>query len=1180
MNRTSLKNYAPQARRDFIQAMTDRAAFYGITAKNIEPMTAKGDVVVIGGREYPKAIADKRTRLEERIQRDGFNQTVDAVAYSWFNRFVALRYMELHGYLEHGYRVLSHPERKPFPEILEHAEHLDLPTLDKNTVIDLKLAGNKENELYRLILLAQCNALHASIPFLFEEINDETELLLPEGLLNSDSLIRKLVDGIAEEDWEKVEIIGWLYQYYISEKKDEVIGSVVASEDIPAATQLFTPNWIVRYLVQNTLGCKWLSTYPESSIRGQMEFYIEPTEQEQEVHAKLKEITPESLNPEEITFLDPACGSGHILVEAYDLFKAIYQERGYRTKDIPSLILQKNLFGFEIDDRAAQLAMFALLMKARADDRRILDSKVHLNIICFVESKALNPADLVNAINQDVGGIGSGNVSQFDIGELVELFAHAKTFGSLIQVPLSSGNKLETIESRLSLIEKGDGFAWRSLKQFPALLKQAKCLGAKYDVVVANPPYMGNKYLSPFLKKFLKEYYLGFDKDFFAAFMVRNLVFAKPNGKLGYMTPFVWMFISSFEKLRDVFINNATITTLIQPEIHAFFDSAFVSLACFTCESTNIPKYKSSFIRLTDFYGPDLQAPKALEAIQNKNCGWYYEAKPEDFKKIPESPLAYWAPKEVFSAYQNNKTIGKIVDPRQGLTTSDNNKFVRKWYEVSIDKIGFGMKNSTEANASRKKWFPFNKGGEYRKWFGNIIEVVDWENDGLNIRNLVCKKYPYLNGNPDFVTKNRQYYFRKGITWSKISSAKVAARFQPEGVIFSDAGECIFPEVNMLGFSGLINSSFSQFCLSFLAPTLNFKSSDIGKLVLPKKDSLASVESIAKELVHLFKDDWDSQEISMDFKGYPFFDKGGSIKSSVIKYRAIRLDLFNKAKESEEKINCIFKNDFCLDDSFQTDVSDVSLINWDNDEIAIRIVSFGIGCVLGRYSLNSKGLIYASGLNDNFCFSEYNNFTPDDDGIVPVLNQDWGIPDDATERFVQFISVAWPKEHLEENLQFVAECLGGKPDEPARNVIRNYFTTGFYKHHLQLYKRRPIYWLFSSGKQKAFQALVYLHRYNEGTLSRMRTEYVIPLQGKISGRIEQLEADKLKATSTSQRKKYQKEQDDLKKQQAELLVFDEKLKNYADQRIKLDLDDGVKVNYAKFGDLLAEVKAVTGGSDE
>lgn len=558
---------------------------------------------------------------------------MEAMAYTWFNRLVAIRFMELHGYLDHGYRVLSHPENKSTPEILEHAEHVDLPGLKKDVVIDLKLAGNKEGELYRLLLTAQCNALHTAMPFLFERIDDETELLLPDNLLYSDSPIRKLVREIEEEDWQQVEIIGWLYQFYISEKKDEVIGKVVASEDIPAATQLFTPNWIVKYLVQNALGRQWLATYPSSALRQQMEYYIEPAEQTPEVQDQLKTITPTSLNPEELTLLDPACGSGHILVEAYDLFKAIYQERGYRAKDIPALILQNNLFGLEIDDRAAQLASFALMMKARNDDRRIFDSEVKPNILAFEDSHGMNAVDITNALNspinkedvpseylfeeiqEDKDGLFSkktlaekGHVSQGDIASLLELFENAKTFGSLIRVSTRLVDKLPEIERRLGDVSKHGDLTHAPARVIKPLLQQAGLLAKYYDAVVANPPYMGFRLMTPEIKRFARTAYPNSKADLFAICAERFLLFLDENsdGTLALMTPFTWMFIQSYEHLRSRFLAEGTLTSLIRPEYHSFFDSAFVPICAFIFRRIRIPQFKGSFIDLASFYGEDI----------------------------------------------------------------------------------------------------------------------------------------------------------------------------------------------------------------------------------------------------------------------------------------------------------------------------------------------------------------------------------------------------------------------------------------------------------------------------------------------------------------------------------------------------------------------------------------------
>jgi hypothetical protein len=586
MNRNKLKTYAPEARRDFIQAMTDRAAFFGLTAKKVEPAVVRGDVAVIAGRDHPRAVADKRKKLEARIATDGFEQTMETMAYTWFNRLVAIRFMELHGYLDHGYRVLSHPDGKQTPEILEHAEHVELPGLKKDRAVDLKLEGNKESELYRLLLTAQCNALHKAMPFLFERINDETELLLPDNLLHSGSLVRKLVDGIDEEDWKEVEIIGWLYQFYISEKYEQVIGRAVASADIPAATQLFTPNWIVKYLVQNTLGRQWLATYPNSGIRGQMEFYIEPASQTAEVTNQLKSITPASLDPEALTMLDPACGSCHILIEGFDLFKAIYLERGYRRRDIPAVILQKNLFGLEIDDRAAQLGAFSLMMKARADDPRIFDKDAKPNVLSFQETKGIDADGVVNALNAPLSdkemsrdflfeeidqtetpllvrkAPRANKISKPDIALLLALFENAKTFGSLIQVPAALVVKLPEIKERLDAVLKhGDLIHGAALALAP-VLDQAQSLARQYDVVVANLPYMKGSQMPSILKAFTEENFPLSKSNSFACFIERSLSFGVDTSYVALITLHGWLFTERYKNLRSKIVGNDTLLSV------------------------------------------------------------------------------------------------------------------------------------------------------------------------------------------------------------------------------------------------------------------------------------------------------------------------------------------------------------------------------------------------------------------------------------------------------------------------------------------------------------------------------------------------------------------------------------------------------------------------------------------
>ena len=542
MNRNTLEAYAQKARRDFIAAVTGRAAFYGLTAKTIEPVVEQGDVTMIGAHAFPRNVTAPRKRLEERIQQDGFEQVMEAIAYTWFNRFAAIRYMELHGYLDHGYRVLSHPEGRPYPEILEHAADVDLPNFDREKAVELKLDGSKDEELYRLLLKAQCNALHQAMPFLFERIGDETELLLPANLLHTDSLIHRMVESIDESAWGQIEIIGWLYQFYISEKKDQVIGNVVASEDIPAATQLFTPNWIVKYLVQNSLGAQWLATYPHSQLSGKMEYYIKPAEQTDEVKVQLAAITPGTLNPEALTLIDPASGSGHILVEAYDLFKAIYLERGYRQRDVAQLILEKNLFGLDIDGRAAQLTGFALMMKGRANDRRLFERGVELNVMSLVDSKGFDAERLAQSVKLATYGLTAS-----DLTELKRLFEHASTFGSLIQVPEELAAKLPALK-QLSEATSQDLFVSDALTHLAVLVRQAERLTAQYDAVVANPPYMGSGAMNALIKKFAKDHFPDAKSDLFACFIKRGFTLAKDAGHNAMVTMQSWMFLSSFEK--------------------------------------------------------------------------------------------------------------------------------------------------------------------------------------------------------------------------------------------------------------------------------------------------------------------------------------------------------------------------------------------------------------------------------------------------------------------------------------------------------------------------------------------------------------------------------------------------------------------------------------------------------
>ena len=1184
MNRNTHEAYAQKARRDFIAAVNARAAFYGLTAKSIEPVVEQGDVALIGARAFSRNVAVSRKRLEEQIRRDGFERVMETMAHTWFNRFAAIRYMELHGYLDHGYRVLSHPEGQNQPEILEHVADVDLPGLDREKAVELKLDGSKDEELYRLLLKAQCNALHQTMPFLFGRIGDETELLLPANLLHTDSLIRQMVEGIEESAWGQIEIIGWLYQFYISEKKGQVIGKVVASENIPAATQLFTPNWIVKYLVQNSLGAQWLATYPHSSIREQMDYYIEPTEQSEEVTAQLAAITPGTLNPEALTLIDPASGSGHILVEAYDLFKAIYLERGYQKRGVAQLILEKNLFGLDIDGRAAQLTGFALMMKGRADDRRLFERGVELNVMSLVDSKGFDAERLSQGVKLSAYGLAAS-----DLTELTRLFEHATTFGSLIQVPEGLAVKLPALK-QLSELASQDLFESDALKRLGLLVRQAELLTAQYDAVVANPPYMGSKFYCGVLKQFVNSFYKAGKADLYAAFTLRNIHFSKKLGHVGMITIPNWMFLSSFNQLRNAIIRSAPIKSLVHNG-RGVWGSDFGSCS-FVLMLSSLSSLTGRFLRLFDKQG-SVASNEELERRFHTNPR--FSAANIEFKKIPGSPVAYWVSDEIRACYTRGQPLKKVAPAKLGMRTGDNDKWLRRWHEVSSVEMDISASNRDDANSSGRKWFPYNKGGEFRRWYGNNNFLILWENDGRSIKEETLRKYPQLSwNNLSWKITNESDFFKPSLTWSFVSSSYFGVRASLGGALFDVGGSSTFPvREHYYHVAGFLCSKLAFEFLKISNPTLNFQVVNVNGLPWNELHS-DQLEPVVKSLIELSKSDWDSNEYSWDFKSLSILGTTPTLESSYTAWITQNRKTIAEMQSLEEENNRLFIDAYRLQDELNPDVpiEQITLTvnpayrygvklteeeQWTRfrQDTMAELVSYAIGCMMGRYSLDAPGLIYAHSGNVGFDASRYTTFPADPDGIVPLTDSEW-FDDDVAHRLIEFIAVAWDAAHLEDNLAFLADNLSPKKNESSRETLRRYLCDSFFKDHLQTYKKRPIYWLFSSGKQKAFQCLFYLHRYNEGTLARMRTEYVIPLQGMMSSRVRQLEGDIAVAASTTHRRRLEKERETLVKQKSELREFDEKLRHYADQRIGLDLDDGVKVNYGKFGDLLAEVKAITG----
>ncbi|HBA7056110.1 TPA: BREX-1 system adenine-specific DNA-methyltransferase PglX, partial [Escherichia coli] len=853
MNTNNIKKYAPQARNDFRDAVIQKLTTLGIAADkkgNLQIAEAEtiGETVRYGQFDYPLSTLPRRERLVKRAREQGFEVLVEHCAYTWFNRLCAIRYMELHGYLDHGFRMLSHPETPAAFEVLDHVPEVAEALLPENKaqLVEMKLSGNQDEALYRELLLGQCHALHHAMPFLFEAVDDEAELLLPDNLTRTDSILRGLVDDIPEEDWEQVEVIGWLYQFYISEKKDAVIGKVVKSEDIPAATQLFTPNWIVQYLVQNSVGRQWLQTYPDSPLKDKMEYYIEPAEQTPGVQAQLAAITPASIEPESIKVLDPACGSGHILIEAYNVLKNIYEERGYRGRDIPQLILENNIFGLDIDDRAAQLSGFALLMMARQDDRRIFTRDVRLNIVSLQESLHLDIAKLWQQLNfhQQVqtGSMGdmfaeNTALTQTDSAEYqllmrtLKRFVNAKTLGSLIQVPQEEEAELKVfLDALYRLEQEGDLQQKAAAKAFIPFIQQAWILAQRYDAVVANPPYMGSKGMNGELKEFAKNNFPDSKSDLFAMFIERGFLWLKNAGFNSMVTMQSWMFLSSFENMRKNILTNYTIETMVHMG-NGVMKIAFGTNAT-VFRNTNTPSYKGSFSYAEN---DDINEKGYPEEFPVKNER-LKNATASDFKKIPGYPIAYWLPNlSIF----NNMKASDLCKSGGRCKTHNDSKYVRYFWEVDMNS---------------SKWRPFEKGGEYRKWYGNNYYIIDWSS--------AAQQFYASNGG----MINNQFLNRTGITWQTVTSKKNAFRLKQKSSIYSSVSPCLFFEKDdkndILNTLASLNSEVIAYIMKAVNPTLQANPGDVLKLPVCNLKNKENVQ----EIINISKIDWDSKEYSAEYK--------------------------------------------------------------------------------------------------------------------------------------------------------------------------------------------------------------------------------------------------------------------------------------------------------------------------
>ncbi|CDC28972.1 uncharacterized protein BN668_00733 [Firmicutes bacterium CAG:466] len=1214
MDKNAIKKFAVWARNELKERVSQKAMQYGIEKDNIIDAAADS----VNGKILTNTQKNQRQALIAKINAKGYEEVMEEVAYTWFNRLIALRFMEVNGYLPARVRVFTDEENNFKPQIIDEALHLDLDGLNMDKVYEFKNA-NQTEELYKYLLITQCNALNSVLPGMFQRISDYTELLFPDNLLREGSVIDRMIKDIKEDNWKvnsslekqdnAVHIIGWLYQYYNTEKKDEVFAALkknvkITKENIPAATQLFTPDWIVRYMVENSLGRLWGEGHPDylerilpsdeerrryaAGERRQDDpkwyYYLEEAEQEPEVQAQLAEIRKEyaAMTPEQIKCIDPCCGSGHILAYLFDVLVQIYKSYGYTTREAVESIVKNNLYGLDIDDRAAQLAYFAVMMKARQYDRRFFSRQIQPNIYTIQESNGVDRYALEYFCNGD-----SGLKAAMD--SIIKEMHDAKEYGSILNItPVD----FAALYARFDEVRDDISMSKESvLNSLLPLVQVAEALAQKYDVVVTNPPYMGSSGMGANLSNYVKKNYPDSKSDLFAVFIESCGQMVKKNGCQAMITQHAWMFLSSFEKLREKLLQRDTVN-MAHLGARAFEEigGEVVQTTSFVMRKSHIPDYKGTYCRLVE---PTTQQGKEDMFLARSNR---YFAQQSNFSKIPGSPIAYWATVSIINAFMESKMMDN-GDLAQGLITGDTNRFTRQWFEVSNTMLCVNAATREAAQSSGCKWFPYNKGGDYRKWYGNNDFVVDWENDGYNIKNFFDS-----NGKLRSRPQGSNYYFKEIITWTKISSSKTAFRLKPAGHISSEAGMTIsVPQSKRYKLLGFCNSVVASYILGILSPTLNYELGDVGKLPILNVNA-EIIDKLVLDAITLSETDWDSFETSWDFQIHPLVRLKDNMKftatdgdSETISYflqGAYRAweneceERFNQLKANEEELNRIFIDIYGLQDELTPEVEDkdMTVHKADLQRDIKSLISYAVGCMFGRYSIYKDGLFYAGGRWDYGSkvelISDYAKrsgvkpwfpsglFLPDEDNIIPICDDEY-FDDDIVGRFVKFIEVVYGKDTLEENLKFIADALGGK-GQP-REVIRNYFLNDFYKDHCKMYQKRPIYWLFDSGKKNGFKALIYMHRYQPDTIARIRTDYVHEQQSRYRTAIADLET-RIANASTSERVKLNKALTKLKDQDAELRSYEEKIHHLADQMIAIDLDDGVKVNYAKFQDVLAKIK--------
>lgn len=1174
MDKRVLQTYSTWAKENLENQIEVSLKALGINdEKNIKKAKKVGDVTTIEGdpTSYPADLYGKRENIINLIIRNGYKNVIEEFAYTWFNRFVALKFMEVHGFLSHGFRVLSDPAGGIEPEILKNLNLVkDDLRLDMALCNEYKQQGKIE-ELFRHVLIKQCNVLAGILPMLFSTDMGYLELLLPNNLLKGETVVTRLNEIPESAFMEDVEIIGWMYQFYISSKKDAVYASkkTITKDTLPAVTQLFTPDWIVRYMAQNSVGRLWLESYPNSSLRSEMKYYVEDAEQTDEVQKKLDEIKYKNVNPEDIRIIEPCCGSGHILVYVFDLLYKMYEERGYQKRDIPTLILKNNLVGLDVDKRAAQLASFSLIMKARSVNNRFFNDQYYEtpHVYELQDSKLLKELEYRKQL-KDLNLLNDEEIKL--INYLVDTFENGKTIGSLLKVkPIN----FDCLDGALDRVTKGAvtnlfniDFINMGMKRLRELSRLAKVLSAKYDVMITNPPYRPISSMEASVGEYASQYYPNSKVDLFAMFMQTG--FVKNNGFMSIVNMHSWMFLSSYAKLRNEFNSLYEVITLAQLGPHAFeeLNGEVVQTVAFVSRKTQIESFAMVCDRLVS-YSSSQEKEKAFLNHKNRMI-----SKKESYEVIPGKPYAYWISARALETFKN-KNLGSCAEIVSGMTTGNNDIYLKGWTEVAFDKIAFNYSSVKDIDLARTKWIPYHKGGEMRKWYGNHEYVVNWSRSKEFNRAKTTMTHVYL---------------KPCITWSDISGTSFAGRYCSGGFMFDVKGSCAFADEDTLKqLIGIFNSKVTPVYVEALNPTTTTQVGDLKRIpfVVPDEKNKAIIEQLVTDSVEISRSEWDSYEFSWDFQEHPFvkWSKGlwdaTAIGASMYYYYGnhpkvsspIELcfmlwqgeseERLKKLKANEEELNRIYINLYGLQDELtpEVDEKDVTVRLADKSRDVRSFISYLVGVAMGRYSLDIPGLIYAGGRWDQ---SKYVSYQPDDDGIIPIYNG-IGMEDGLTTILINLIKQIYGEDTYRQNIDFIADALGKNNNESSEETLNRYLNDGFYADHLKIYQKRPIYWLFTSGKKAGFKCLIYMHRYNEDTLARINAKYFLPESTRKKNELDELNG-RIAHAEGRDKLHLEKERQNLAAAYNEAIEYGQVLDHMANQYIGIDLDDGVKVNYAKF----------------